>query len=153
MNKRQIEERAEAMIGPIALENGVSVYDVEYVREAGEYFLRCFIDKEGGVTIDHCVSVNHAMSKALDEADFIDEAYTLEVSSKGLGRALTKDRHFAQEIGSEVDVKLYQAVDGKKLFRGVLESFDRDSITVRTAEESRVFARKEIASVKLTLDL
>ncbi|MBR5968717.1 MAG: ribosome maturation factor RimP [Lachnospiraceae bacterium] len=152
MNKRQIEERAEAMIGPIALENGVCVYDVEYVREAGEYFLRCFIDKEGGVTIDHCVAVNHAMSKALDEEDFIDDPYTLEVSSKGLGRSLTKDRHFAQEIGSEVDVKLYKALEGQKLFRGNLNSFDKERITITGAQGEKTFLRKEIASVKLALD-
>ena len=153
MNKRQIEERAEAMIGPIALENGVSVYDVEYVREAGAYFLRCFIDREGGVTIDHCVAVNHAMSKALDEADFIADAYTLEVSSPGLGRALTKDRHLEQEIGEQVDVKLYQAKDGVKVFTGSLKAFDRDTVTVETADQTLVFPRKEIASIKLTLDI
>lgn len=153
VNKKQIEQRAEEMLVPIALENGVAVYDVEYVREAGDLFLRCFIQKEGGVTIDHCVNVNHAMSKALDEADFIEEAYTLEVSSPGLGRRLTKDRHLEQEIGSSVDVKLYQAIDGVKVFTGALKAFDKDTVTIETDGGDLVFSRKDIASLKLTLDL
>ena len=153
MNKRQIEQRAEEMLVPIALENGVAVYDVEYVREAGEYFLRCFIKREGGITIDHCVSVNHAMSKALDESDFIEDSYTLEVSSPGLGRALTKDRHLEQEIGSNVDLKLYKAVDGVKVFTGVLKAFDKDTVTIETESGDAVYSRKDIASLKLTLDL
>ena len=153
MNKKQIEQRAEEMLTPIALENGVAVYDVEYVREAGDLFLRCFIKKEGGVTIDHCVSVNHAMSKALDEADFMEEAYTLEVSSPGLGRRLTKDRHLEQEIGSNVDVKLYQAIDGVKVFSGTLKAFDKDTVTIESEGGDAVFSRKDIASLKLTMDL
>ncbi|MBR0164049.1 MAG: ribosome maturation factor RimP [Lachnospiraceae bacterium] len=152
MKKREIEQRAEMLLTAIAIENGVSVYDVEYVREAGEYFLRCFIDREGGVTIDHCVAVNHAMSKALDEEDFIDEAYTLEVSSPGLGRSLTKDRHLEHEIGSEIDVKLYQAKDGQKVFCGILTAFDRDSITIAVDDAPVTFRRKDIASIKLTID-
>ena len=152
MNKKQIEQRAEQMLAPIAIENGVAVYDVEYMREAGEYFLRCFIKKEGGVTIDNCVAVNHAMSKALDEEDFIEEAYTLEVSSPGLGRALTKDRHLEQEIGSDVDVKLYQALAGRKVFKGVLTAFDKDTITIDAAGEHMDFSRKDIASIKLSTD-
>ena len=153
MNKKQIEQRAEEMLIPIALENGVAVYDVEYVREAGDLFLRCFIKKEGGVTIDNCVAVNHAMSKALDEADFIEDTYTLEVSSPGLGRRLTKDRHLEQEIGSDVDVKLYQAIDGVKVFTGALKAFDKDTVTIETDGRDAVFSRKDIASLKLTLDL
>ena len=153
MNRKQIEQRAEEMLVPIALENGVAVYDVEYVREAGDLFLRCFIKKECGVTIDNCVAVNHAMSKALDEADFIEDAYTLEVSSPGLGRRLTKDRHLEQEIGSDVDLKLYQAIDGVKVFTGALKAFDKDTVTIETDGRDAVFSRKDIASLKLTLDL
>ena len=146
---RTVWELAE----PLCEEFGYILWDVEYVREAGDLFLRCFIKKEGGVTIDHCVSVNHAMSKALDEADFIEDPYTLEVSSPGLGRRLTKDRHLEQEIGSDVDLKLYQAIDGVKVFTGVLKAFDKDAVTIETDGNDAVFSRKDIASLKLTLDL
>lgn len=153
MNKKEIERRTEELLSAIAPENGVSVYDVEYVKEAGEYYLRCFISAPDGVTIDHCVAVNHAMSRALDEADFIADAYTLEVSSPGLGRALTKDRHLAQEIGKDVDVKLYKAIEGKKVFCGRLLAFDKETVTIETEEVRTTFLRKDIAGIKLTLDL
>ena len=150
--KEEIENKTEALLGPIAKDNEVSIYDVEFVKEAGEWYLRAFIDRDGGVDIDKCVDVSHALSDALDEHDFIEEAYTLEVSSPGLGRALKKDRHFQNSLGQDVDVKLYKALDGTKEFTGRLTAFDSDTITVQTGEQQQVFQRKEIASVKLTLD-
>ena len=99
--KDDIEKKTEALLTPIAEANGVRVYDVEYVKEAGEWYLRAYIDKDGGVNINECVDVSHALSDALDEDDFIEEAYTLEVSSPGLGRQLKKDRHFASSIGQD----------------------------------------------------
>ena len=90
MKKSEIEAKTEAMLAPICEKYGVKVYDVEYVKEAGEWYLRAYIDKEGGVSINDCVDVNHALSDALDADDFIEEAYTLEVSSPGLGRQLKK---------------------------------------------------------------
>ena len=92
------------------------------------------------------------MTKSHDEEDFIDDAYTLEVSSPGLGRALTKDRHLEQEIGSDVDVKLYQALDGRKVFRGALTAFDKDTVTIESEGERMDFSRKDIASIKLSVD-
>ena len=150
--KEEIENKTEALLGPIAKDNEVSIYDVEFVKEAGEWYLRAFIDRDGGVDIDKCVDVSHALSDALDEHDFIEEAYTLEVSSPGLGRTLKKDRHFQNSLGQDVDVKLYKALDGTKEFTGRLKAFDSDTITVQTGEQQQVFQRKEIASVKLTLD-
>ena len=150
--KEEIENKTEALLRPIAEKSGVSIYDVDFVKEAGEWYLRAFIDREGGVDIDKCVEVSHMLSDVLDEHDFIDEAYTLEVSSPGLGRQLKKDRHFAGSIGQDVDVKLYKALDGTKEFTGKLKSFDSDTITVELPDGEHVFQRKEVASVKLTLD-
>ena len=151
--KKDIEARTEELLIPIAKEQGVSIYDVEYVKEAGEWYLRAYIDREGGVDIDKCVDVSHALSDALDEEDMIEEAYTLEVSSPGLGRKLTKDRHFANSLGKEVDITLYEAEDGNKTFTGILKSFDKDSVTLETGQTARRFERKAAAVIRLTLDL
>ena len=148
MNKTQIEYRTEELLTPIAEAHGVGIYDVEYVKEAGEYYLRAFIDKEGGVTIDDCVDVSHALSDVLDREDYIAEAYTLEVSSPGL----TRDRHFDASIGKTVDIKLFQAVEKQKEFTGALVSFDKETVTIRLEEEDRVFQRKEISSVRLAFE-
>lgn len=156
MNKGQIENRTEELLTPIAETHGVTIYDVEYVKEAGEYYLRAFIDKEEGVTIDDCVDVSRALSDVLDKEDYIDDAYTLEVSSPGLTRALKKDRHFAASIGCKVEVKLYQAIDKKKEFTGVLRAFDKDSITVDAEDDDAVngtvFLRSDISSVRLLFE-
>ncbi len=126
------ETRAEEILTPIAEENGVWVYDVEYVREGDEYFLNIYIEKDGGVNIGDCENVSRALSDALDEADFITDPYTLIVSSPGLGRALTKDRHLQNSIGEEVEIGTYKPLPeiGQKNFDGVLKAFDKDTITV-----------------------
>lgn len=151
MNKSQIENRTEELLTPIAEAHGVSIYDVEYVKEAGEYYLRAFIDKEGGVTIDDCVDVSRALSDALDAEDYIDDAYTLEVSSPGLTRTLKKDKHFAASLGKRVDIKLFQAVNGSKEYNGVLKTFDENTITIED-EAEQVFTRKDISSVRLAFE-
>ena len=152
MNKSQIENKTEELLTPIASAHGVTIYDVEYVKEAGEYYLRAYIDKEGGVTIDDCVDVSRALSDALDKDDFIEDAYTLEVSSPGLTRQLTKDKHFAQSLGRTVEVKLYKAIDKQKEFTGALRAFDQDSVTIEEAETERVFARKDISIIRLAFE-
>ncbi len=150
--KDDIEKKTEALLNPIAEKCGVSIYDVEYVKEAGEWYLRAYIDKEGGVNINDCVDVNHALSDALDVDDFIEEAYTLEVSSPGLGRALKKDRHFANSIGQDVELKLFKPIEGVKEFAGTLKSFDATTVTVTINDKDEVFNRKEISVIKLALD-
>jgi ribosome maturation factor RimP len=153
MSKREtIENKTEALVTPIAEKVGVSVYDVEYVKEAGEYYLRVYIDKPEGVNINECVDVSHALSDELDKDDFIEDAYTLEVSSPGLGRTLKKDRHFANSIGQEVELKLYKPVNGTKEFAGILKEFDSDSVTVTINDQDEKFLRKEISVIKLALD-
>ncbi len=150
--KDDIEKKTEALLTPIAEANGVRVYDVEYVKEAGEWYLRAYIDKDGGVNINECVDVSHALSDALDVDDFIEEAYTLEVSSPGLGRQLKKDRHFASSIGQDVELKLFKAKDGVKEFAGTLKSFDDTTVTVTINDVDETFIRKEISVIKLARD-
>lgn len=150
--KEDIEQKVEEMLSPIAQKHGTSVYDVEFVKEAGDWYLRAYIDKEGGVNIGDCVDVSHDLSDALDADDFIEEAYTLEVSSPGLGRALKKDRHFEKSIGLEVDLKTYKPIDGCKEFTGILKAFDADTVTVTIQDTDKVFTRKDISVIRLSLD-
>ncbi len=151
-NKKQIEEKTEALLAPIAKANGVRIYDVEYVKEGQDMYLRAYIDKDGGVTIEDCETVSRALSDQLDAEDFIDAAYILEVSSPGLGRKLTKDRHLENSIGEEVELKTFEAIDGCKDFEGILKAFDKENITLDAAGTDKVFPRKQIANLKLKVD-
>lgn len=151
------EERAEALLEPIAAANGCGIYDVEYVKEGSDWYLRAFIDKPDGVGIVDCENVSRAFSAKLDEEDFIPDAYILEVSSPGLGRALKKDRHLEKSLGDEVEVKTYRPVVGRqKEFTGILKSYDKDTVTIETEKDSgtgdMVFAKSDIAVIRLTLD-
>lgn len=131
MSKREVyETRTEALLQPIATAQGVEIYDVEYVKEGSDYYLRAYIDKAEGVSIVDCENVSRALSDALDREDFIPDAYILEVSSPGLGRTLKKDRHLARSIGQEVEIRLYKPLEGTKEFSGVLKSFDEGSIVI-----------------------
>lgn len=153
MSKREdYESKTENLLQPIAEANGVSIYDVEYVKEGADYYLRAYIDKPEGVNIIDCENVSRALSDALDKVDFIPDAYILEVSSPGLGRSLKKDKHLAASIGQEVEIKLFKAVDKCKEFVGVLDSFDENSITILEEGQPRSFTRSEIALIRLTLD-
>lgn len=147
------EVTAEELLKPITLEAGVEIYDVEFVKEGSDYYLRAYIDKEGGVTIDDCENVSRKFSDALDEKDFISEAYILEVSSPGLGRALKKDRHLEKSIGQDVEIKTYKPIDKVKEFEGNLKAFDQDTITIVSGDEEKTFSRSDIAVIRLALDL
>ena len=153
MSKREdYESRTEAILMPILEQNGFELWDVEYVKEGSDYYLRAYIDKEGGITIDDCVTVSRALSDEIDKDDFIEDAYVLEVSSPGLGRQLKKDKEFAKSIGKDVDVKTYKAIDNTKEFTGVLKAYDKDTITVELADGDKTFARNEIAKINLSID-
>ena len=153
MSQREdYEKKTEELLAPIAQAAGVKIYDVEYVKEGSDYYLRAYIDKDGGVNIDDCEKVSRALSDELDKNDFIADAYILEVSSPGLGRTLKKDRHLEYSLGEEVEIKLYKPIDGTKDFEGKLESFDKDNITISTPTHSFSFSRKDIAVVRLKLD-
>ena len=154
MSKRETYEvKAENLLLPITEKFGVEIYDVEYVKEGSDWYLRAFIDKPEGVNIIDCENVSRAFSDALDQEDFIPDAYILEVSSPGLCRTLKKDRHFEKSLGMEVEVKLFKAIDKVKEFVGNLESYDSESITISKEDGGlQTFNRSEIALVRLTID-
>lgn len=143
------ESKTEALLMPIAQRWGVSIYDVEYVKEGSEYYLRAYIDKPEGVTIQDCENVSRALSDELDREDFIPDAYILEVSSPGLGRTLKKDRHLEKSLGAEVELKTYKPVDKQKEFSGILKAFDKETITIETEGSGHVFQRSEVALIRL----
>lgn len=150
--REEYERKTEQLLEPILKENNFELYDVEFVKEAGTFYLRAFIDKEGGININDCELVSRRLSDLLDEKDFIPDAYILEVSSPGLGRALKKDKHFEKSIGEEVEIKLFKAINKQKDFTGYLESFTDDVIVISDeAENEMEFERSNIASVRLVV--
>ncbi len=153
--KEGTAERAEKILEPIAEKHGVVIYDTEYVKEAGDWYLRAYIDKKpGGVTINDCEAVSREFSDALDDADLIADAYILEVSSPGLGRQLKKDRHLAYSVGEKVEIKTYKETDGKKEWEGMLAGFDKESVRLETEDGQEIrIIRKEIAVMRLALEL
>ena len=122
--KEDYEKRVEAYLLPVMEENGFELVDVEYVKEAGTWYLRAYIDKPGGFTVDDCEMVSRRLGDWLDQEDFIDESYILEVSSPGLGRPLKKEKDFKRSMGEQVEVRLYRALDGQKDFTGILSGYD-----------------------------
>ena len=153
MSKREVyEEKTEKLLLPILEEFGFELWDVEYVKEGPEYYLRAYIDKDGGITIDDCVDVSRRLSDLLDEDDFIDGEYILEVSSPGLGRTLKKDKEFEKSIGKMVDIKLYKAIDKNKDFTGILKDYSGDSITININEKDETFLKSDVAKVNLSVE-
>ncbi|MCR4747217.1 MAG: ribosome maturation factor RimP [Clostridiales bacterium] len=144
-----VTEKIWELAEPLAESLGLKIWDVRYVKEGADWFLRIFIDKEGGVSIDDCVEMTHAIDGPLDELDPIKDAYTLEVSSPGAERALIRDSHFEEFIGSKVMVKLIRPLDGKREFKGILKGYDKGDVTVETDDTSFVFNKKEASYVKL----
>lgn len=141
----KVTEIVAALAAPVVEENGCTLWDVEYVREGGEWFLRLYIDKTGGVSIQDCEAISRPVSDLLDEADPIEGSYTFEVSSAGLERALKKPEHFAACMGQTVDLKLYRPVDGSKERTGVLENYQDGAVTV----DGVTFEKKDVAAVRL----
>lgn len=149
----EYESRTETLLKPIVEANQLEIYDVEFLKEAGSWYLRIYIDKEEGVSIDDCELVSRAIEEKLDEEDFISEAYILEVSSPGLGRQLKKDKHFAHSIGEEVEVHLFLPLNRCKDYTGILTAFDKNTITIQMQDEAlQTFERAKIAQVRLTFD-
>ena len=127
---------------------GVSLWDVRFVKEGADWFLRIFIDKEDGVSIDDCVNVSHAIDPIIDEADPIDHSYCMEVSSPGIERELIRPEHFVKMTGKEVKVRLYKALDGAKEFIGTLCSYN-DTLVIDTDAGKKEFDKKSVAKVYL----
>lgn len=134
---------------PIVEELGCTLWDVEYVREAGNWYLRVYIDKEEGVSIDDCEAVSRALDPLLDEADPIPDAYTFEVSSAGADRPLKKPEHFAAFLGAEVDVKFYKPIDGQKSRTGILAGYENGDVTLDLGGTTATYAKQDIAAVRL----
>ena len=150
--KEDYVARVEKFLVPIMEEHRFELVDVEWVKEAGTWYLRAYVDKEGGISVDDCETVSRRLSDWLDKEDFISESYILEVSSPGLGRPLTKDKDFARSIGKDVDVRLYRARDKRKDFTGVLKAYDNDTVTIEEEGKELVFERGEIALIRLAFD-
>lgn len=138
------------IVEPLAAELGLSIWDVRFLKEGSQWYLRVFIDKEGGVGIDDCVDLSHAIDGPIDEANPIEQAYILEVSSPGVERDLVRDEHFAAFIGEKIKVKMIRPIEGKREFSGVLEGYEDGNITIRLEDESGfTFTKKEASFVKL----
>lgn len=153
MSKREeYEAKTEALLEPIIAENQFELVDVEYVKEGSNFYLRAYIDKPGGITIDDCEKVSRALSDQLDSTDFIDDAYILEVSSPGLGRPLKKPRDFERSLGEEVDVRLYRAQNRQKEFTGILKSYSDQDVTLEIDGSEVTFQRPDIALIRLSFD-
>ena len=144
----KVTDVVTALARPIVERAGCALWDVEYVKEAGEWFLRVYIDREGGVDLDCCEAVSRPLSDALDEADPIPGSYTFEVSSAGLDRALKKPEHFAQCLGQKVDVKLYRPVDGSRERTGALTGYEDGAVSVDGVR----FDKKDVAQVRLHVE-
>jgi ribosome maturation factor RimP len=154
MTKKDVcEKRTEQLLEPLMQEFGFELVDVDYVKEGGSWYLRAYIDKPGGITINDCEAVSRRLSDILDEEDYIEESYTLEVSSPGLGRPLRKDKDFQRSLGEEVDVKLFAAVDHSKEYTGLLKAFDKESVTIELEDGTqKQFPRNSIALIRLSFD-
>ena len=154
MAKRdEYEAKAEAFLLPVMEENGFELVDVEYVKEAGTWYLRAYIDKPGGFTVDDCEMVSRKLGDWLDKEDFIDESYILEVSSPGLGRPLKKEKDFKRSLGEQVEIRLYKAVDRQKEFVGALKAYDENTVTIEYEDGAEsTFERKDIALIRLAFD-
>ena len=151
---KKITELTAELAAPAIAEQGCTLWDVEYVKEAGTWYLRVLIDKEGGVDILDCEAISRKLSDLLDEADPIDGSYTLEVGSAGAERALKRPGDFQRYIGSPVLVKLYRAQDGRKEFAGHLAAYDEASgdVTVTVGKEEMTFIKKDVALVRLRVE-
>ena len=153
MSKKELyEQQTEELILPIVEGQGFKLVDVEYVKEGGNWYLRAYIDKPAGITVDDCELVSRAFSDVLDEKDYIEDTYIFEVSSPGLGRPLKKEKDFKRSIGEEVEIRTYRPIDRQKEFIGILTEYDKDTVTIEYEDETtQVFNRNDIALIRLAL--
>ena len=151
--REEYEQKAEELITPIVEANGFELVDVEYVKEAGNWYLRFYIDKEGGITVDDCEAVSRIFSDKLDELDFIEDAYIMEVSSPGLGRPLNNEKDYVRSMGKEVEIRTYRPINKEKEFYGILSAYDESSVTITTEDQKeQTFEKADIALIRLAFD-
>ena len=149
----KITEKVAALAAPVVEEEGCSLWDVEYVREAGTWFLRVFVDKEGGLGIDDCERISRRLDPMLDEADPIPDSYVFEVGSAGAERELKRPRDFERFMGSEAEVRLYRPMNGSKSFVGLLKGYDNGAVTIESGGADLRFEKDEVALVKLHITI
>ena len=154
MSKReQYEQKTEELLLPIIERNGFELVDVEYVKEAGMWYLRAYIDKPGGITVDDCADVSREFSDILDAKDYIEDTYIFEVSSPGLGRPLKKEKDYVRSMGKELEIRTYRAVNRQKEFYGILTAYDADTVTITLEDESTmIFQKNDLALIRLAFD-
>ena len=151
--KESYESRVEAYLLPLMEENNFELVDVEYVKEGSTYYLRAYIDKEGGITINDCEAVAREMNELLDREDFIPDSYTFEVSSPGLGRPLKKEKDYVRSMGKEIEIRTYRAINREKEFYGILSAYDENTVTIKTEDGTEMtFEKSDIALIRLAFD-
>lgn len=143
-----VEKRVEELIKPKVEELGYELYDVQYVKEGKDHFLRVFIDSDKGIDLNDCEKVNNGINDILDEADYIKEQYFLEISSTGIEKILRKDEHLAKQLDNEIQIKLFKPVNGKKEYLGKLKEYSSETITILNENEEVVLDRKNISLIK-----
>lgn len=148
--KESYETKTEQLIQPIIDANNFELVDVEFVKEGSEWYLRVYIDKDGGITVDDCEVVSRAFNEILDREDYIQEQYIFEVSSPGLLRPLKKEKDYKRSIGKKIDIKLFKAVEKCKEFTGILKEYNDDTITLEFDDKTQqVFERTNLAMIRL----
>ena len=154
MSKRETyETRTEELITPILDRMNFELVDVEYVKEGGTWYLRAYIDKEGGITVNDCEAVAREMNEILDREDFVEDSYVFEVSSPGLGRALKKEKDYIRSMGKEVEIRTYRAINREKEFYGILSAYDENTVTIKTEDGTEMtFEKSDIALIRLAFD-
>ena len=149
MSKASVYEgKTEELILPILERMNFELVDVEYVKEGSIFYLRAYIDKEGGITVNDCEAVAREMNVLLDEKDYISDSYTFEVSSPGLGRPLKKEKDYVRNMGKEVEIRTYRAINRCKEFYGILTAYDKDSVTIDADGEELCFPKADIALIR-----
>ena len=154
MSKREVyEQKTEEILQPIVEEHGFELVDVDYVKEGSNWYLRAYIDKPGGITVNDCETVSRKLSDILDEKDYIDDAYILEVSSPGLGRPLKKEKDFKRSLGEEVEIRTYRMIEKQKEFTGILRAYDETTVTIEMENGTeKTFEKSNIALIRLAFD-
>ena len=154
MSKREdYEARTEQLITPIIERMNFELVDVEYVKEGGTWYLRAYIDKEGGITVNDCEAVAREMNEILDQEDFVEDSYVFEVSSPGLGRPLKKEKDYIRSIGRELEIRTYRAINREKEFYGILKAYDEKTVTIEMEDgQTMTFEKADIALIRLAFD-
>lgn len=144
----QIETKAEKLVQDLLLNTEYELVDIEYIKEKN-WYLRIYIDKDGGIDLDDCQKLSHEIDDEIEKQNIIKDSYILEISSPGLDRQLKKDRDFERELGKDIDIVTYTRIDGKKKFTGKLTAFNAESVTI---DENFIILRSQISSVRLHID-